>query len=158
MITLESCSQEQTRQVGSILGENVLPGAVIALKGDLGAGKTVLAKGVAEGLGIEKAITSPSFVLMNIYHGRLLFYHFDFYRLEEEEELMELGLEEYFYDEGVALVEWADKFPHSLPATRLDISIVKSEDNLESGRILYFIPRGKFDPIVIEELKRHCYC
>ncbi len=158
VIILESHSQEQTRKIGRFLGERILSGTVITLNGELGAGKTVLAKGVGEGLGIKKAITSPSFVLMNIYHGRFNFYHFDFYRLEEEEELGELGLEEYFYDEGVVLVEWADKFIDSLPATRLDICIEKSKDNLENGRILYFIPQGKFDLTVLEELESQCFC
>jgi tRNA threonylcarbamoyladenosine biosynthesis protein TsaE len=91
---------------------------------------------------------------MNLYHGRKDLYHFDFYRLEEEEELQELGLEEYFYAEGVTLVEWAGKFTSVLPATRLEIEIVKDNEDLENSRILYFRPRGDLDDVLLEELKK----
>jgi tRNA threonylcarbamoyladenosine biosynthesis protein TsaE len=80
------------------------------------------------------------------------FYHFDFYRLEEEEELFELGLEEYFYSEGVTLIEWADKFPGVLPPDRLEIKMLKDDQDLERTRLLYFTPRGKLGVFFLKEL------
>lgn len=142
MFVAKSSSEKMTRKIGEKLGEKLMPGAVIALSGELGAGKTVFARGVAQGLGVAGVVNSPSFVIMNLYQGRLELYHFDFYRLMDEEELQELGLEEYFYAGGVALIEWADKFPGVLPATRLEIKIVKDDADLENSRIIYFNPRG----------------
>lgn len=133
-----------------------MPGCtVIALNGELGAGKTVFARGVAEGLRVINNVSSPSYVIMNLYQGRLELYHFDFYRLEDEEELEELGLEEYFYAEnGLTLIEWANKFPHFLPAARLEIDIRKDPRDLENSRILHFIQLDKTKDFLIEELKK----
>lgn len=144
-----------TKKIGKILGE-IVPGCtVIALNGELGAGKTVFARGVGEGLRVVNIVNSPSYVIMNIYKGRLEFYHFDFYRLEDEEELEELGLEEYFYAEkGLTLVEWANKFPHLLPSARLEIEIMKDPRDLENSRILHFKQLDKTKDFLIEELKK----
>jgi len=153
LLVVKSTSEKMTEKLGQTLGKNLPAGIVIALDGELGAGKTVFARGVAKGMGVEAVVNSPSFVIMNLYRGRKDLYHFDFYRLEEEEELHELGLEEYFYAEGVTLVEWAAKFPSVLPATRLEIEIVKDNEDLENSRILYFRPRGELDDVLLEELK-----
>jgi len=151
---LKSTSEETTSKIGKILGRNLQPGTVVALNGELGAGKTVFARGVAEGLDVQVVVNSPSYVIMNLYRGRMELYHFDFYRLEEEEELQELGLEEYFYGDGITLIEWADKFPGVLPTTRVEIDIVKDDEDLENSRILYFKHLGKLEESLIEELKK----
>jgi len=144
-----------TKKIGRILGE-IVPGCtVIALNGELGAGKTVFVRGVAEGLRVTNIVNSPSFVIMNLYKGRLELYHFDFYRLEDDEELEELGLEEYFYAEnGLTLIEWANKFPHFLPSARLEIEITKDPRDLENSRILHFKQLDKTKDFLIEELKK----
>lgn len=154
MWQVKSTGEEMTERLGRLLGEILLPGTVVALNGELGAGKTVFARGVASGLGVKETVSSPSFVLMNIYQGKVPLYHFDFYRLEEEEELLELGLEEYFYSQGVTLIEWAEKFPAALPETRLEIEIVKDANDLENSRIITFIARGNLPESLFEELRK----
>ncbi|NLM46823.1 MAG: tRNA (adenosine(37)-N6)-threonylcarbamoyltransferase complex ATPase subunit type 1 TsaE [Firmicutes bacterium] len=113
--------EKETENLGRFWGEQLFPGAVLLLAGELGSGKTVFARGVGLGLGVGAPITSPTFTLLNVHRGRLPFYHFDLYRLAAEEELWELGVEEYLYGEGVCLVEWADRFPcfFDLPAARV---------------------------------------
>ena len=102
------------------------PGDVICLDGDLGVGKTVFAQGFASGLGITDPITSPTFTIMNIYDsGRLPLYHYDVYRIEDESEMDELGYEEYFFGNGVTLVEWASQIPDCIPANEKHIEIKK---------------------------------
>lgn len=155
MFNINSYSEDDTKKMGSYLGEIVPAGSVIALYGDLGAGKTVFAKGLGEGLQVKDVVTSPSFVLLNIYRGRLEFYHFDFYRLDEEEELQELGLDEFFYGGGVTLIEWAEKFPSILPSTRLDI-FLQNNDEVPDYRTLCFKPCGNFNIKLIEEMKKAC--
>lgn len=109
-------SEEKTRAFGRTLGEAARPGDVIALTGDLGAGKTQCSKGVAEGLGCAVEASSPTFPLVHEYPGgRLMMYHFDFYRLETAEEALALGWDDYIEAQGVCVVEWADKFPELLP-------------------------------------------
>ncbi len=108
------------------MGENAEKGAVFALVGDLGAGKTIFSKGFAEGLGIAEQVASPTFTLVNEYHeGRLPFFHFDIYRIEEGEELEAIGFDEYLYGEGVTLVEWANRVPELLPPETVWIQIEK---------------------------------
>ncbi len=121
-----SHSETQTRRFGARLGELLQAGDVICLAGELGVGKTRLAQGIGQGLGVEGPITSPSYTLINEYgpnQARLPFYHIDLYRLEEAEETLTLGLEEYFYGEGVCVVEWADRVPETLPAEHLWIEL-----------------------------------
>lgn len=105
----ESCSAQDTREIGRIMGQEAVPGQVVALTGDLGTGKTVFAQGFAEGLGIRESVNSPTFTILQIYdEGRLPLYHFDVYRIGDIEEMLEIGWEEYVYSDGVCLVEWAD--------------------------------------------------
>lgn len=110
-------SEADTERLGSKLAEVLTPGTVVALVGTLGAGKTRLVQAVAVALGVpEEAITSPTFVLVNEYQGgRLPVYHFDAYRLKDEDEFLELGPEEYFGGEGITFVEWADRVENCLP-------------------------------------------
>jgi tRNA threonylcarbamoyladenosine biosynthesis protein TsaE len=154
LLMVNSGSEEITRKLGKVFGEISPAGTVIALNGELGAGKTVFARGVAEGLKVNEVVSSPSYVLMNLYKGRLELYHFDFYRLENEEELDELGLDEYFYGEGISLVEWAGKFPGVMPPTRVEIDIVKDPGDLDNSRVLYFKQMGKENGFLFEELKK----
>ncbi|HZV06987.1 MAG TPA: tRNA (adenosine(37)-N6)-threonylcarbamoyltransferase complex ATPase subunit type 1 TsaE [Gemmataceae bacterium] len=114
-----------TQAFGRRLGQRLWPGAVIALIGDLGAGKTQLTRAIAEGLGIanSRAVTSPTFVLVQEYQARLPIYHFDAYRLKTEAEFADLGVHEYFESNGVCLVEWADRVPGCLPAEHLRITL-----------------------------------
>lgn len=106
-------------------------GMVLALNGALGTGKTVLAKGIARGLGVKELVISPTFTLIQEYQGRVPLFHFDFYRLDRAEEVEALGYEEYFFGEGVCLVEWAEKFPFLLPEDHFEICIQQVGQNMQ---------------------------
>lgn len=114
-----------TEALGRRIGARLFPGAVVALVGPLGAGKTHLTRALAEGLDVRNpaAVNSPTFVLVQEYAARLPIYHFDTYRLRDEREFLELGAHEYFAGDGVCVVEWADRVPDALPAERLEIRI-----------------------------------
>ena len=127
----ETNSPEETFALARQLGEQAGPGTVYTLTGDLGVGKTVFAQGLASGLGIEEAINSPTFTIVQVYdEGRLPFYHFDVYRIGDIEEMDEIGYEDYFYGDGVCLVEWAELIEELLPKTRTEILI---EKDLQKG-------------------------
>ena len=112
----ESNSAEDTYNIGKELGEKAEAGQVFALDGDLGTGKTVFTKGFAEGLGIKEPVNSPTFTILQIYEdGRLPLYHFDVYRIEEPEEMDEVGFDDYIYGSGVCMIEWADQIREILP-------------------------------------------
>ena len=129
-MTFETHSAEETFEIGKKLGEEAKPGEVYLLTGDLGAGKTVFAKGFAAGLGITKEVTSPTFTIMHIYdEGRLPLYHFDVYRIDNAEDLMDTGSDEYFYGSGVCLVEWADRIADFLPDNSISVEIKKDYEN-----------------------------
>jgi len=114
---------EATRGIGAALASEARPGDVVALYGELGAGKTQFAKGFASGLGVRQTVNSPSFVLMAEYAGRLPLYHLDLYRLADASEALAGGLLDERQAEGVTLIEWADRLADALPAGRLDITI-----------------------------------
>ncbi len=114
-------SHEETVELGRQIGKGLKAGAVIALIGELGAGKTSFTQGIAEGLGVTSYVKSPSFTIVNEYKGRLPVYHIDLYRLGDINEIRELGIEEYFYSDGVTIVEWAEKAIPLLPASYLFI-------------------------------------
>ncbi len=128
-LELTTPSPEQTQQFGTRLGKIAQPGDVILLVGKLGAGKTCLTQGIAWGLGIKEYAASPSFVLVRELYGRLPLYHVDFYRLENLAEIAELGLDEYFYGQGVSVVEWAEKALSLLPPENLLIEMEYISDN-----------------------------
>ncbi|MCQ4636139.1 tRNA (adenosine(37)-N6)-threonylcarbamoyltransferase complex ATPase subunit type 1 TsaE [Anaerovorax odorimutans] len=116
MRTITLKNEEETRVFGRQLGQNSKKGDIIALIGDLGTGKTALTKYIAEGLGIQETITSPTFTIVQEYHdGRLPLYHFDVYRIGDPDEMFELGYEEYFFGDGVCVVEWADLIEELIP-------------------------------------------
>lgn len=124
MNRIKICSEQETFDYGYQLGQGLAPGSLIALTGDLGAGKTTLAKAIAKGLQIESMVTSPTFTIVQEYReGRLPLFHFDLYRIEDVEEMDELGYEEYFFGDGVCVVEWADKIEDLLPANSIRIHI-----------------------------------
>ncbi len=130
-----STSPEETRILARTLGERAEPGLVIGLQGRLGAGKTVFARGLAEGLGIAdpRVVASPTFMLIHEYEARLPIYHFDSYRLADENAFLELGINEYFEGEGVSIVEWSDRVESTLPRERIDVRI--TDDAGTSRRI-----------------------
>ena len=128
-------SEQETQALGKRFGEEARAGEVYALTGDLGAGKTVFARGFAEGLGVSTRITSPSFTLLQLHEdGRLPLYHFDLYRIETVDEAIDIGCEEYFHGAGVSLVEWAERAEELLPADTIHIRITRdpAEDDMRS--------------------------
>ena len=127
----ETFSPEETKALGQKIGTEALPGSVYTLIGDLGVGKTVFTQGIAEGLGITEPICSSTFTIVQVYEeGRMPFYHFDVYRIGDIEEMEEIGYEDYFYGEGVCMIEWANLIEEILPQKRWDITI---EKDLEIG-------------------------
>ncbi len=122
-------SPEATQGLGARIGELAAPGDVYLLSGPLGAGKTCFTQGIARGLGIVEPVVSPSFVLVRELHGRLPLYHVDLYRLDDIEEIIELGLDEYLYGHGVCVIEWAEKGFGALPAERLLVQISHISEN-----------------------------
>ncbi len=125
----ETFSQEETFRLGERLARSAQPGWVVALNGDLGAGKTVFTKGMAAGLGIRETVSSPTFTIVQVYDGgRLPFYHFDVYRIGDIEEMEEIGYEDYFYGDGVCLVEWAGLIRELLPEHTVWVTIAKDPD------------------------------
>ena len=123
---LESFGPEDTYAIGKTLAEQVSPGSVYCLNGDLGTGKTVFTQGFAAGLGITGPVNSPTFTILQVYEdGRLPLYHFDVYRIEDPEEMYEVGCEEYFTAGGVCLVEWAELIREMIPEDAVQITIEK---------------------------------
>lgn len=128
---IETFCPEETFEVGMSLAKEAKAGQVYTLIGDLGVGKTVFTQGMAEGLGIEEPVNSPTFTIVQVYEeGRLPFYHFDVYRIGDVEEMDEIGYEDYFYGEGLCLIEWANLIEEILPNNYTEITIQK---NLEKG-------------------------
>lgn len=128
---IESFCEEDTRKLGENLAAACRAGDVVLLDGDLGAGKTVFTKGFGRGLGIEEPISSPTYTIMQIYEeGRLPLYHFDVYRIADMEEMDEIGYEDYFYGDGICLIEWAELIQALLPESAVQVRI---EKDLEKG-------------------------
>ncbi len=151
MLTVVSHSVAETIALGTRLGALVGPGDFIALTGDLGTGKTHFARGVAAGLGVDPAVpvTSPTYTIVNIYAGRLPLYHFDLYRLAGDHEEVELGFEEYFYGDGVCLVEWAERWSEILPEERLTVLFDYRDDLCRS---ISLEPRGARYEAIVNQL------
>ncbi|KKM11426.1 hypothetical protein SY88_09205 [Clostridiales bacterium PH28_bin88] len=141
------------RHLGARVGGLLLPGDVVCLAGDLGAGKTTLAQGIAVGLGVEGPVTSPTFTIIHEYRGRIPFYHVDAYRLERPEELEDLGLEEYIFGDGVTVIEWADRVTSLLPDNYLEVSIQPLQGE---GRLVTVKAVGTGPEKLVEELEKEC--
>jgi len=133
--SLESDAPQRTRAIGRALGAAARPGTLLALVGPLGAGKTELAKGVAEGLGVESVVNSPTFVLINEHAGRLRLFHADAYRLDDPEEAFAAGLLDDRAASGVTVVEWADRLGPLLPAERLELTIEPDPTGSDRRRV-----------------------
>jgi len=128
-----SNQQEDTIRLGRRIAAAVRAGDILCLFGDLGSGKTTLVKGFAEGLKVKRGeVSSPTFVLMNVYEGRLPVFHFDLYRLEERSQIMQIGYEEYLYGDGVAVIEWADRLKDLFPLDCLSIHLEHQGDGRRS--------------------------
>lgn len=123
---IDSFSAEDTFLLGQEIGEKAKPGEIYTLIGDLGVGKTVFTQGVAKGLGITEPVSSPTFTILQVYEeGRLPFYHFDVYRIGDAEEMEEIGYQDYFYGDGICLIEWANLIEEILPERYQQITISK---------------------------------
>ena len=147
MMAVITNSAAETRELGTRLAGELKAGDVILLEGELGAGKSELARGIAKGLGVTETVTSPSFTILNVYEsGRIPLYHFDWYRLNSAEELFELGMDEYLGGDGIALVEWPEICPEAVPEDCLRIRI---EATGENERRLYAEPAGRFRHIIL---------
>lgn len=131
MKEIESFKPEDTYAIGRQIGKEAKPGDVYTLIGDLGVGKTVFTQGLAEGLGITEPVNSPTFTILQIYEeGRLPFYHFDVYRIGDIEEMEEIGYDDYFFGNGVCMIEWAELIEELIPENSIHVTI---EKDLEKG-------------------------
>ena len=137
-VVFQTKSASETIRVGKNIGSLLLPGDIVALVGELGAGKTQFIKGLAAGVGVGKPtyVSSPSFTLINEHLGKVPFYHIDLFRLKSEKEAEELGLEEYFQGGGITAIEWADKIPSLLPEEILWINICYTGKNIRSFEMI----------------------
>ena len=150
-MNLRSESPEETQRLGTGLGRLAQPGDLFMLVGGLGAGKTCLTQGIAWGLGIDGYATSPTFVVINQYLGRLPLYHIDLYRLDSIEEVIDLGLDDYLYGNGICVVEWADKAMNVLPPEHLLVEINYVSDTV---RNLVLNPSGERYIEMLSQLKQ----
>ncbi|MFA5535851.1 MAG: tRNA (adenosine(37)-N6)-threonylcarbamoyltransferase complex ATPase subunit type 1 TsaE [Bacillota bacterium] len=151
---IETNNPQQTKELGRALGGLLQKGNLLLINGTLGAGKTTFIQGLALGLGIGATVTSPTFTIIHEYPGNPPLYHIDAYRIERETEIPELGLEEYFYGDGITAIEWPEKITAWLPEEAMEIKIDKVM-NQQDKRVLTFTARGKKDyRSLLKELKR----
>ena len=128
-MVIETWSPKETYALGEKIGREALPGQVYTLNGDLGVGKTVFTQGVAAGLGIQEPVNRPTFTIVQVYEeGRMPFYHFDVYRIGDVEEMEEIGYQDYFYGEGLCMIEWAQLIEEIIPENARHITIEKDLD------------------------------
>ena len=140
MTLYTSLSPKATRDFARRLSGILTAGDVVLLQGDLGAGKTEFVKGLAEGFGVIERVTSPTFTLLNIYQGTLPLYHFDLYRLDEPEDLANIGFDEFIGGDGVAVIEWPDLFPTEMPTEYLQVDLSQGDHPTE--RLLQIVTKG----------------
>jgi len=141
MLRYNTESVEETSRIGEQLGRLLSRGNIICLSGDLGAGKTAFTQGIAKGLEVLDYVTSPTYTIINEYEGKLPLYHFDVYRLNNVEEMYELGYEEYFFGDGVVVLEWADIVRDIIPGERLWITILNTKG--DNSREIIMEPTGE---------------
>ncbi len=138
---------QDTEKIGKIISRCLEKGTVLCLDGDLGAGKTAITQFIAKEFGVKEYITSPTFNIIKEYEGRLPFYHMDVYRIESEDDMYDLGYDEYIYSEGVTVIEWSENIRTILPDERIDIKIDRIDDN---KRIMTIEGKG----VVMKKLRR----
>ena len=142
---------EETRAFGSLLAKVLEAGDVVLLEGDLGAGKSELTRGIAKGLQVTETVTSPTFTILNVYEsGRIPLYHFDWYRLEDSDELYDMGMDEYLGGDGIAVVEWPERCEDAIPEKHLTICIHTTGENT---REISLKPEGGFRNIKAGEME-----
>ena len=149
-IEFHTATAEETEQLGERIGRALETGTVVALMGELGAGKTTLTKGIARGLGVTDLVHSPTFNLIHEHQGRLPVYHFDLYRLDSPEQMDDLDCESYLSSGGVTIIEWSEKIPGLLPDDRLEIRISEPHD----GRSFELRATGRISSEVIRSLRK----
>ncbi len=152
MLRIITNSPDETKAFGYRIGKILAVGDILCLVGDLGAGKTTLTQSIARGLDVDDYVTSPTFTLINEYEGRFPVYHFDVYRINDIEEMYDLGYEEYFGLKGVTIIEWANMIEEILPKERLNIEIKRG--NEMDKREIIFSGYGKRYEEIVEELSK----
>jgi tRNA threonylcarbamoyladenosine biosynthesis protein TsaE len=151
-VNIKSKSSEETEALGEKIGRLLKKGDIILLTGDLGAGKTVFAKGIGRGMGINDYITSPTFMLVNEHTGKIPLYHFDVYRIADYSELYDIGYEEYFYGDGVCVIEWSEKIEPLLPKDNLHVFLKMGDAECE--RNIEIISNGERYNDILKEMNR----
>jgi len=150
MISFTTNSENETEKIAAIVGKHIKRGTTLALMGDLGAGKTLFTKQIAKTLEVKSEVTSPTFNLMNVYEGICPIYHFDLYRLDNVSELYDIGFYEYVEsDEGISVIEWADKFRSELPVNTVNVNFEVLDEN---SRRISFSGKGEIAEDLIEML------
>lgn len=132
----KTASVDETIELGKKIGKFAKPGDIICIDGEMGSGKTHLTKGIALGLDIHEPITSPTFTLVNEYKGRLKFYHFDVYRINDPDEINAIGFDEYIFSDAVSVIEWSDLIKDLIPNDHVQINILYDKDNGDNARII----------------------
>lgn len=150
MLQITTYSARETYEFGNRLAQLLHPGDVIGLIGTLGAGKTLLVQGIVAGLGVADQAISPTFTIMNVYDGKVPVYHFDLYRLDQANQLFDIGFDEYVGSQGISLIEWADKFPGQMPKEYLWIEL---RPEGADSRVIHVTAVGFRYQQMIEELK-----
>ena len=154
MVKIATASANELKYIAERMAKYLFPGSFLALNGDLGSGKTTFTQGLAKGLGINEDISSPTFTIIKEYEsGRLPLYHMDIYRIEQPEEMEDLGYEEYFYGDGICAIEWADNIRELWPEEYLEIVFVYND----TGRVLEFRPVGRKYEEIVEEMTGYDY-
>lgn len=149
--SFSSHQPQDTIAFGARLSKHLKAGTILCLFGDLGTGKTTLVKGIAKGTGVNPVkVNSPTFVLMNMYEGKVPVYHFDFYRLDEVKEISNIGYDEFLYGQGIAVIEWAERLGDLMPPERLEIRLSHQG---ETERRLELVPVGKRYEDLLKKLK-----
>jgi len=129
-----SNSPEETAEIAKAFAKQLKPGDCICMYGNLGVGKTAFVQGLAKGLGIDEYLSSPTFTIVNCYEGDMPFYHFDVYRIQDEDEMYEIGYEEYVYGDGISVIEWSENIREILPQNRYEITLEKDYEKSENYR------------------------
>lgn len=152
MLRLLSKAPTDTEKIGEKIGQALENGDVVCLSGELGVGKTAFVKGLAKGMGVKEHITSPTFTIVNEYNGKYTLYHFDVYRVNDVDELCEMGFEEYLYGDGISVIEWAELIKPILPKEKLWVEISKDIKKGEDYREISLTPYGEKYSKMVQQL------